>query len=79
VISRAIGGRLFGYASSAFNDQSYTFAGPWPQNQFTGAPPVWRILDPWGFLSSPATWIGALVGAALIAAAIQLRMRRSDH
>jgi ABC-2 type transport system permease protein len=79
VVSRAIGGRLFGYASSAFNDQTYNFAGGWPQNQFAGSPPVWRILDPWGFLSSPATWIGALVGAALIAAAIQLRMRKSDH
>jgi ABC-2 type transport system permease protein len=79
VVSRTIGGRLFGYGSSAFNAQAYNLAGRWPQNQFAGAPSVWRILDPLGFLSSPATWIGALVGAALIAAAIQLRRRRSDH
>jgi hypothetical protein len=39
---------------------------------------MWRTLDPQGFLSSPATWIGALVGAALIVAAIQLRARKAD-
>jgi hypothetical protein len=39
---------------------------------------VWDMVDPKGFLSSPATWIGVLVGAAMIAGAIQLRMRRAD-
>ncbi len=39
---------------------------------------VWRLLDPVTFLSAPATWIGVLVGAALIAAAIQLRRRRAE-
>ena len=36
VVSSAIGGRLIGYVSSAFNAQAYDFAGRWPQNQFAG-------------------------------------------
>ncbi len=36
---------------------------------------VWSLLDPIGFLRSPATWSGLAVGAALIAAAIRLRSR----
>jgi hypothetical protein len=39
---------------------------------------IWRLLDPLGFLSSPATWIGIVVGIALIIAAIQLRLRRTE-
>jgi ABC-2 type transport system permease protein len=39
---------------------------------------IWGFLNPGGFLSSPETWIGAAVGAALIVCAIQLRMRRSE-
>jgi hypothetical protein len=36
------------------------------------------MLNPLGFLSSPATWIGIMVGIAFIAAAIQLRLRRTE-
>jgi ABC-2 type transport system permease protein len=39
---------------------------------------VWTFIDPVGFFGSPATWIGALIGAALIVATIQVRARRSD-
>ncbi len=39
---------------------------------------VWSFLDPVGFFSSPATWIGAAIGAALIAATIQVRARSSE-
>jgi ABC-2 type transport system permease protein len=39
---------------------------------------LYRFLNPGGFFSSPATWIGAAVGAALIVGAIQLRMRRTE-
>jgi len=39
---------------------------------------VWRLLNPTGFFSSSATWIGVLVGAALICGAVQLRLRRTD-
>jgi len=36
------------------------------------------VLNPIGFLSSPATWVGVLVGAAMIYGAIQLRLRRAE-
>jgi ABC-2 type transport system permease protein len=39
---------------------------------------VWQLMDPAGFLGTPAVWIGAAVGAVFIAGAIQLRMRRAD-
>jgi ABC-2 type transport system permease protein len=39
---------------------------------------LYRFLNAGGFFSSPATWIGAAVGAALILGAIQLRMRRTE-
>ena len=39
---------------------------------------IWQLLDPLRFLSSPATWIGVLVGIVLILAAIQLRLRRTE-
>jgi ABC-2 type transport system permease protein len=39
---------------------------------------IWGFLNPGGFLSSPETWIGAAIGAALIVCAIQLRMRRTE-
>ena len=79
----AIGDRLIGYTSAAFSAHASEWADSWSGNQpdaaSSGAPSAWRILDPWGFLSSPSTWIGALVGAALIAAAVQLRKRRADQ
>ncbi|MGC1522341.1 MAG: hypothetical protein WA803_12445 [Steroidobacteraceae bacterium] len=39
---------------------------------------IWSCLDLAGFLSSPETWIGAAAGVALVAAAVQLRRRRSE-
>lgn len=76
----AIGDRLIGYASRAFDPQAYQWADQWSGNQPTsGVPSIWRVIDPLGFISSPATWIGALIGAALIAAAVQVRMRKADH
>ena len=40
---------------------------------------VWSAIDPVHFFSSYETWIGAAVGVLLIAAAIQFRMRRTEH
>ena len=37
-----------------------------------------HFFNPLGFFSSPQTWIGVLVGAALILGAIQLRLRRTE-
>jgi ABC-2 type transport system permease protein len=75
----AIGNRLFGYASAAFGPRAYEWAHPLSGSEPPSAvPSTWQVLDPSGFLSSTATWIGVLIGATLIAAAIQVRMRRTD-
>ena len=47
-------------------------------NAGSAAPSVWHLINPSGFFSSAETWIGVAVGIALIVAAIQLRMRRSE-
>jgi ABC-2 type transport system permease protein len=39
---------------------------------------LWQLFNPAGFFSSVQTWAGAAVGVALIAGAIQLRMRRVE-
>jgi ABC-2 type transport system permease protein len=39
---------------------------------------IWSLLNISEFFASPATWIGAGAGAALIVGAIQLRMRRAE-
>jgi ABC-2 type transport system permease protein len=39
---------------------------------------VWSWLNPVHFFSSPATWIGAAVAIALLAATIQVRWRRTE-
>jgi ABC-2 type transport system permease protein len=80
VCLRMIGDRLVGYASRAFNYPAHGahWADEMSGNQSFEQATAWRMLDPWGFLSSPATWIGALIGGALIAAAIQLRLRKGD-
>jgi hypothetical protein len=74
----AIDDRMTGYPSRAFSVDA-EWARSWSRDQPFVPPSMWRTLDPQGFLSSPATWIGALVGCALIAAAIQLRARRVDY
>ena len=73
--------RGFGYVSRAFRDASNH--GAWvttviDDKSITTPESVWRLLDPVGFLSSSDTWIGVAVGVAAIAAAIQLRLRRTE-
>jgi hypothetical protein len=36
------------------------------------------MMNPTFFFASPATWLCLLVGAALVFAAIQLRLRRAE-
>jgi ABC-2 type transport system permease protein len=72
--------RAFGYLPHALRDNSNstwvtTVVG---DDSITTPASIWRLLDPLGFLSSPATWIGIMVGIALIIAAIQLRLRRTE-
>jgi ABC-2 type transport system permease protein len=73
--------RTLGYIPRAFHGQSSGAA--WVtttigNENITTPSSVWRLLDPVGFFSSPATWIGVLVGAALIYGTIQLRLRRTE-
>jgi ABC-2 type transport system permease protein len=84
VIAGQLGARigLGGYSSHAF--QYSPGAANWITTQIghdaSIETPVslYRFFNPGGFFSSPATWIGAAVGAALIFGAIQLRMRRTE-
>ena len=73
--------RLARYVDHAFQDvehQAHWVAGPQGGQIIGTTSSVWSMIDPIGFLKSPAVWIGALVGAAMITGAIQLRMRRAD-
>jgi ABC-2 type transport system permease protein len=83
--SRFVGNQLteraLGYVSRAFYDQSNPSA--WATtaigaDTITAPTSVWRLINPLGFVSSPATWIGVLVGAAMIYGAVQLRLRRTE-
>jgi ABC-2 type transport system permease protein len=81
VLTHELGARLGGFSSNAFR---YTAGG---ENWITtavgpssiNAPvSVFRFIDAAGFFSNPATWIGVLVGVALIFGAVQLRTRRTE-
>jgi len=76
-----IGFRLLGFAEMAF--RSDAGASSWVSSTvgddvIRTPASIWSFLNIGGFLSSPATWIGAAVGAALIVCAIQLRTRRTE-
>jgi ABC-2 type transport system permease protein len=73
--------RAFGYLTHALREDSN--AGAWVttvvgDDSITTPVSIWHLLDPLGFISSPATWIGLLVGILLVMAAIQLRLRRAE-
>jgi ABC-2 type transport system permease protein len=73
--------RALGYPAAAFHDMRDHHA--WvttmiDRGSITTPASVWSLLDPVGFFASPATWVGVLVGAGFIAAAIQLRLRRTE-
>ena len=73
--------RLARYPDHALADiehQAHWVSGPGDHGIIGTTSSVWSMLDPVGFLTSPATWVGAIIGGAMIAGAIQLRMRRAD-
>jgi ABC-2 type transport system permease protein len=81
ILGTAIEERAFGYLPRAFD--GWPHPAGWMTSALDGertaAPQsVWRMLDPLGFISSPATWIGLAVGVVFIVAAIQLRLRRIE-
>jgi len=72
--------RLVGAGRLAFNGDPG--AGSWMSTSdndvITTPSSIWHLLNIAGFFSSPETWIGAAVGVALVAGAIQLRLRRTE-
>ncbi|NNM60889.1 MAG: hypothetical protein HKM03_01840 [Steroidobacteraceae bacterium] len=79
VLAHAVTSRLFmGYPGDAFHDfQGSIFAlAGFPVAGRSAAPgDVWSLIDPVGFATHRATWIGIAVGVALIFVAIRLRSR----
>jgi ABC-2 type transport system permease protein len=82
VFGSQLADRLLGYIQLAFFDQTHhevwvtTVIG---KETFVTPSSVWRLFNPIGFFSSPRTWIGAVVGAAFIYGATQLRLRRAEN
>jgi|HubBroStandDraft_1064217.scaffolds.fasta_scaffold07315_4 ABC-2 type transport system permease protein len=80
-VAVALHDRLLGYAPQAFHtgaDSSFWITTTFDKDQIITPSSIWALLDPAGFFSSPQTWIGVAVGAALVAGAIQLRLRRTE-
>jgi ABC-2 type transport system permease protein len=80
-IATQLGDRLLGYGPRAFHaspDSSFWMTTTFDNDQVTTPSSIWALLDPGTFFSSPQTWIGAAVGAALVVVAIQLRLRRTE-
>jgi ABC-2 type transport system permease protein len=81
VVGTALGDRTLGYIPRAFHAMSDHRA--WvttviDNDTITAPASVWSLLNPLGFVSSPATWIGVIVGSAFIAGAIQFRLRHAE-
>jgi ABC-2 type transport system permease protein len=72
--------RLIGLPMVALNDPRYlwTHGGEVVDNAAATSTNLWHLINPSGFFTSAETWIGVAVGVAFVAAAIQLRMRRSE-
>lgn len=69
--------RLLGYAPRAFSGPMQAMEA-WSGDRSVDPALTDHFMSPSVFFASPGTWIGALVGVALIAAAIQVRARRAD-
>jgi hypothetical protein len=80
VLGTALQERTLGYASRAFRYPSdYAWVSTVVGDDTITTPgSVWPLLNPLGFFSSPATWIGVAVGAVFIIGAVQLRLRRTE-
>ena len=79
VIAHQLAERLFAYPEMAFNSNLGSWTASATDHDAVSSPAdIWSFFDLGGFFSSAPTWIGVAAGAALIAAAIQLRMRRTE-
>jgi ABC-2 type transport system permease protein len=80
-VANQLADRLLGYGPRAFHtgaDSGFWMTTTFDDDQITTPSSIWALLDPGTFFSSPQTWIGAAVGAALVVGAIQLRLRRTE-
>jgi len=82
VVGRELAERLGGYVAHAFyytaGDANWVVTDIGHHGTITAPVSVLRFVNLDGFFTSPDTWIGAAVGVALIAGAIQLRIRRTE-
>jgi ABC-2 type transport system permease protein len=79
VAANQIAVRLAGYSRVAFRSDASSWVNTSVGDDVVRTPAgIWSFLNLGGFLSSPATLIGAAAGAALIVCAIQLRTRRTE-
>ena len=78
VIAEQLVDRLAGFGAKAFHGGDGALMAAAGDHGNNAAESVWRFLNIDGFFLSTETWVGALVGVALIACAIQLRMRRTE-
>ncbi len=79
VIAHQLSERLFAYPEMAFNSNLGSWTASVTDHDAVSSPAdIWSFFDLGGFFSGAPTWIGVAAGAALIAAAIQLRMRRTE-
>ena len=78
LISRRLAGLPLVSFKGLGSHYGWTHDGGVVDNTGSPAPSVWHLINPSGFFTSAETWIGVAIGIALIVAAIQLRMRRSE-
>jgi len=79
VVAHQLGVRLFGFPDVAFNPNLGSWANTVVDHDSVRSPAdILSFLDFGGFVSNAQAWIGAAAGVALIFAAIQLRMRRTE-
>ncbi len=81
VVWNLAAGRISGYLGHAMQyapDAANWITTTVGHDEITTPVDLWRFLNPAGFFANAETWIGAAIGAALIACAIQLRMRRAE-
>jgi len=79
IIGNVFARRMAGWPWAAFNGANHVWTEGSGVVDNNGVPvTVWHLINPSGFFTSAETWIGAAVGIALIVAAIQLRIRRTE-
>jgi ABC-2 type transport system permease protein len=76
-IGSALAERALGYGANAFHAGMLvnTRVG---EGSISAPESIWGWMNPSGFFSNVQTWVGLGLGVALVAAAVQLRLRRTE-